>query len=376
MCFDNLINNGNATFINLMSQASNAPSTQDGSVASNNTEREDIVPTKARIDNMKETIKFWNRENKLFIEYANQHGKDFFPQGTQIEAKQQKRKNNQQKKKSMVLPVSKKLEIATQVNEKIEEMIKAEHKKFSIEIESVRARLVQIGVREKEIEKERNQFVREILEESTDERTGHIIGERLLKWYDDTVKSKETKKETLKLKKDSMSVKTKQTRARLEQKRDLGEKLQQVDYDQLQIDNENYQKDIKGLSSELAKLQKTSSSVVSRLQTARTILSEEENECEEMRTSIEQKRKAIDKYQKESDDVESDQKKLNSNNEEITTKKSEYRVPDVTDYIDKKANIYEQAKIIKNWERKVQLATMNVKRLQKELEVMDTPRGP
>lgn len=356
------------------SQLGTYTSSHDGSTISGGTDREDFTPTQENLESLKRRIEMMKRENALLLEYAHQRNKDLFPQGTVIEANTRVR-HNKYKKKALLLSTARKLEMATQVNENIETSIKNEQKRFSAEIESVKARLQQIGIRERELDKEIDQFIREINKDSIDERTGRIVGEKLLKWYDDISKVKETRKETLKLKKDSMQVKIKQTNARLEQKRDLGEKLQQVDYDQLQIDNEGFQEEIQKLSQQLAKLQKTSSAVVSRLQSARAVLGEEERECAQMQSSIEQKRKAIQKYEKEAVDVEADHAKFAALNEDIATKKSEYRVPDVADYIDKKAKLYEQARVLKNWERKVYLATMNVKRLQRELDMLDTSRG-
>ena len=342
------------------------------STISGGAEREDFTPTQENLDNLRRRIEMFRIENNLLLEYAKQKGDNLMPQGTVIETTHRRQLKN---KRVTLLPTARKLEVAKTVNDNLDKQLADAEKKFNDDIEQSRARLVQINIRDKEMDKEKAQFLREIVEESKDERTGKIIGEKVLKWFDDTIKDKETKRETLKLKRDSMAVKIKQTHARLEQKKDLGEKLQQVDYDQLQIDNEGFKEEIEKLTQDVAKLQTTSSSVVSRLSAARALLADEEKECAQMQQSIEQKQKAINKYNAETRAVEEDHKKLTATNEDIATKKSEYRVPDVTDYIDKKAKIYEQAKVIKNWERKVQLAEMNVKRLRKELEAIDTPRG-
>jgi chromosome segregation ATPase len=334
-------------------------------------DREDFLPTQENLENLRNRIETFRRENALLIEYARQKGADLLPQGAVIETTHRRQLKN---KRSSPLPTARKLEVAKTVNDTLDKQLADAEKKFNDDIEQSRARLVQINIRDKEMDKEKAQFQREIIEEARDERTGKIIGEKVISWFESTIKDKETKRETLKLKKDSMSVKIKQTHARLEQKKDLGEKLQQVDYDQLQIDNEGFQDEIAKLSQELAKLQKTSSSVVSKLQEKRNELAQIEKECGQMQQSISQKQNAINKYEGETKDVIADHEKLASSNEDIATKKSEYRVPDVTDYIEKKAKIYEQAKVIKDWERKVQLAEMNVKRLRKELAAIDTPR--
>ena len=342
------------------------------STVSGGVEREDFTPTQENLENLRRRIEMFRRENALLIEYARQKGDNLLPQGTVIETTHRRQLKS---KRVTLLPTARKLDVAKTVNDTIDKQLTEAEKKFNDDIEQSKARLQQINIRDKEMDKERAQFLKEIVEESRDERTGKIIGEKLLKWFDDTIKDKETKRETLKLKKDSLVVKIKHTNATIEQKKNVDEKTQQVDYDQKVIEHQNHLEEIAKLSQDLAKLQKASSSVVSRLQAARSLLADEERECARMQQSIEQKQKAINKYNAETRAVEEDHKKLTASNEDIATKKSEYRVPDVTDYIEKKAKIYEQSKVIKNWERKVQLAEMNVKRLRKELDAIDTPRG-
>jgi chromosome segregation ATPase len=314
------------------------------------------------------------RENALFLEYAKRKNKDLFPQGTMLENAGRIRQHIKRRGKIPQFPTNRKLEMAVHVIGQIENDIKQEERHSANQIAEIRARQVQIGVREREIEKEVAGFNREVLESGRDERSGLVIGEKLLKWYDDEIKDKDAKIGKLRLKRDAMKSQIARTRARLQQKLELGEKLQQVDYDQLQINNEGFQAEIAELSQRLASLQKISSSVVSKLNNARTKLAGEERQVKLYEQGIRQKKGAIDKYGKEAETVEEDHKKLIANNDDIATKRSEFRVPEVSDYIDKKAKIYDLSIVIRNWERKVQLGEMNVKRLRKELEQMTTPR--
>jgi chromosome segregation ATPase len=225
--------------------------------------------------------------------------------------------------------------MATHVIGQIESDIKQEERRSANQIAEIRARQVQIGIREREIEKEIAGFNREVVEGGRDERSGLIIGEKLLKWYDDTVKDKDATIGKLRLKRDAMRSQIARTRARLQQKLKLGEKVQQVDYDQLQINNEGFQAEIAELSQRLASLQKISSSVVSKLNNARTKLGGEERHVKQYEQAIRQKKTAIDKYGKEAEQVEDDHQKLIANNDDIATKRSEFRVPQVADYIDR-----------------------------------------
>jgi hypothetical protein len=234
-----------------------------------------------------------------------------------------------------------------------------------------RAEIIQIGIRDRELDRQQSSFLREIVQEGRDERSGQIIGEKLTRWYDDQVKVEEADMGKLRLKRESMKSQIARTRARLQQKLELGEKLQQVDYDQLQINNEAFQAEIAELSQRLAGLQKDSSSVVSRLNTARQRLADEERQVALVEGGTHTKERQIEKYDREIGRVEEDRTRLLSSNEEIVGKKSEFRVPEVSDYIDKRAKIYDLAKGVKNWERKVQLAQMNVKRLKAELARLD-----
>jgi chromosome segregation ATPase len=356
------------------SQFGTYTSSHDSSTISGSTDRDDFTPSIENLEAILHRNEIMKRENALFIEYAKRKNKELFPQGAVMESNARMRRNVKRRGKAPQFPTNRKLEMANHVIGQIENDIKQEERRSQNQIAEIHARHLQIGVREKEIGKEMAFFNREVFEGGRDERSGQIIGEKLLKWYDDAIKAKDAKMEKLKLKRDSMKSQIARTRARLQQKLELGEKLQQVDYDQLQINNEGFQAEIAELSQKLAGLQKISSSVVSKLNNARTKLANEEKLVRQMEQGIKQKEKAIDKYAREAEQVEEDHKKLLSNNEDIATKKSEFRVPDVSDYIDKKAKIYELSKVIRNWERKVQLAEMNVKRLRKDLDAMDSPR--
>jgi chromosome segregation ATPase len=355
------------------SQLGTYTSSHDSSTISGSTDRDDFTPTIENLEAIQRRNEIMKRENALFMEYAKRKNKDLFPQGAVIEANP-RRRPVKRRGKAPQFPTNRKLEMANHVIGQIENDIKQEERRSQNQIAEIHARQTQIGVREKEIGKEMALFNREVVESERDERTGQIKGDKLLKWYDDAIKAKDAKIEKLKLKRDSMKSQIARTRARLQQKLELGEKLQQVDYDQLKINNEGFQAEIAELSQKLAGLQKISSSVVSKLNNARTKLVNEEKLVKQMEQGIKQKEKAIDKYAREAEQVEEDRTKLVSNNDDLATKKSEFRVPDVSDYIEKKTKIYEVSKIIRNWERKVQLAEMNVKRLKKELESMDSPR--
>ena len=357
------------------SQFGTYASSRESSTVSGAGGREDFLkkPTRENLEYITCQNEQMSRENALFLEYARRKNKELFPQGAVMESGARLRRLKRRGKMPQ-FPTNRKLEMANHVISQLEADIKTEERRSTRQIAEIRARQVQIIVREKEIEKEIVAFTREIMEEGKDDRTGLVVGERLLKWYDDAIKAKDAKIGKLKLKRDAMKSQIARTKARLQQKLELGEKLQQVDYDQLQINNEGFQAEIAELSQKLAALQKISSSVVSKLNAARNRLAAEEKQVQTMEQSISQKERAIDKYVREAEQVEDDHRKLVATNEDLATKKSEYRVPDVADYIDKKAKIYELAKVIRNWERKVQLAEMNVKRLRKDLEDMGTPR--
>ena len=351
-------------------------SSRASSTLSGGTERDSFLKTVTPenydlICHHNETMK---RENALFIEYARRKNKELFPPGAAMESGARMRRSLKRRGKMPQFPINRKLEMANNVISQIEQDIKTEERRSVNQIAEIKAREVQIVFREKEIDKEIALFTREVMEEGRDHKSGVVIGEKLLKWYDDTIKAKDAKIGKLKLKRDSMKAQIARTRARLKQKEEIGERRQQVDYDQLLIKNEGYQAEIAELSQKLAALQKISSSVVSKLNIARDRLANEEKQVQIMTQGITTKENAINKYLREAEQVEQDHRKLVANNEDLASKKSEYRVPDVADYIEKKAKIYELSKVIRNWERKVQLAEMNVKRLRKDLQALDTPR--
>jgi hypothetical protein len=246
------------------SQFGTYTSSHESSTLSGSTDRDDFTPSQENYDALVGRTEITKRENTLFIEYAKRKNKELFPQGAVPENATRSRHNLKRRGKIPQFPTNRKLEMVNHVIGQIENDVKQEERRSSNQIAEIRAKQVQIGVREKEIDKEIGVFHREIVEGGKDERSGVVVGEKLLKWYDDTFKDKDTKIGKLRLKRDSMKSQIARTKARLQQKLELGEKLQQVDYDQLQINNEGFQIEIAELVQRLAALQKISSSILKR----------------------------------------------------------------------------------------------------------------
>jgi hypothetical protein len=188
-------------------------SSHESSTVSGNADRDDFSPTQENYENILHRNEVMRRENALFVEYARRKNKELFPQGAVVDTTQRMRRNLKRRGKIPQFPTNRKLEMANHVIGQIENDIKVEERHSSNQIAEIRARQAQIIIREKEIDKEVGMFTREIVEDGKDERSGVIIGERLLKWYDDSIKSKDTKIGKLRLKRDSMKSQIARTRA-------------------------------------------------------------------------------------------------------------------------------------------------------------------
>jgi len=77
---------------------------------------------------------------------------------------------------------------------------------------------------------------------------------------------------------------------------------------------------------------------------------------------IKQREDLLEKINRETDRVDVDIQKASGTNKKLKHQNDEFKVPEVLDYVTLKAQIYDATKKLKDWERKVAIAEMTLKR--------------
>lgn len=173
----------------------------------------------------------------------------------------------------VILPMENKIDI---VHKEIEDMriqIDVENKYYEREIEKMRAEFLEADLEIEEIDKENGEFRRDILLGARNERDDSIIAEKIIKYFEDGLKQKDTMLDKLRLKNDSLKVAIRKARSQLEQREDMGEVLSKIDFDQMKIENEQLGVRIEERNNELLRLKLTTGKTMSQLTSLQVCLS-------------------------------------------------------------------------------------------------------
>ncbi|XP_066493213.1 cilia- and flagella-associated protein 263 isoform X2 [Tiliqua scincoides] len=185
--------------------------------------------------------------------------------------------------------------------------------------------LEEADIRIADIKKAMVDFDKDIVRTITKKKGSVIASEKVLKYMDDKIHTRDVIKEKMRLKNDSLKVQKKKMQMQLKQKEELGEALHEVDFQQLKIENAQFLEKIDERNQELLQLKLTVGSALQILNFY--------------------KEQSIAKHL----------------NRKLRKQLAMYRVPPVLSYVHKKMTVYELENTIKIWERKVEIAEMALK---------------
>jgi hypothetical protein len=174
------------------------------------------------------------------------------------------------------------------------------------------------------------EFKRDIAQQALNPRTGKIIAERVVRYYEDKIKQKDAVIEKLRLKNVTLKAYKNKLGLQLKQKEEMGEVLHAIDFDQLQIENKQYLLKIEERNAELLKLKMTASRTVQILNEFKKSLSLKTLESESIAADIMQRKDLLRKLQQEEVNVGRDLQHADKQNTWLKCQIQEYKVPDVS----------------------------------------------
>lgn len=140
-----------------------------------------------------------------------------------------------------------------------------------------------------------------------------------------------------------------------------GDSYHTIDLEQLKIQNAQYNATIIERNKELLKLKMNTGKTVQLLNNLKQRLNNEMTKQDNLTNNISDRQLLIDKLKAELEDVSNE---LNKQNKLYLTTKQKLAnadLPQVIDYVNQKATQYELESTLKNWQRKVQIATLSAK---------------
>ncbi|KAJ3290327.1 hypothetical protein HK104_006846, partial [Borealophlyctis nickersoniae] len=267
--------------------------------------------------------------------------------------------------RDILLTPEQKSEIATRELEELRDEIEKKKEEWGKVLDNYKAEMEEVEIRVAEIKKAMYEFKRDIVSQAVNPRTGKIIAERVLRYFEEKIRAKDAIIEKVRLKNATLKVQKNKLHLQLKQKEEMGEVLHAIDFDQLQIENKQYLAKIEERNAELLKLKMTAGNTVQILNFYKKKLQNLTQESEKLRFEINQREELLAKLTAEAKIVAVEHEKAESLNTKIRSQMEEFRVPHVMDYVSVKAQQNELQRKLKSWERKVEIAVMQAQRVRK-----------
>jgi chromosome segregation ATPase len=269
------------------------------------------------------------------------------------------------------LSVDEKYRIANMEVEELHKDIDQTRRTSEQNLDILKALMEETDIRIKEVKRDAYEFRRDIVVGAENIRTGSTMAENVLKYLEDKLTQKDMLINKMLMKNQAYKTQIKKAEKQLKSKQETGDDLQYIDFHQLQIENQQFVVKIDAANQELLTLKRTSGKTVKALNLMKKKLArltaEQKFHIDEIaeRNGMLTKTEAdIVKVVEDKENARRDNKKLR-----VQTKLSP-EMPQVSDYVNQKAEFYELEAQLRNWERKVDIAELHAARARSHLREM------
>eukprot|EP00802_Teleaulax_amphioxeia_P020324 Tamp_20602.p1 GENE.Tamp_20602~~Tamp_20602.p1 ORF type:complete len:364 (+),score=190.32 Tamp_20602:53-1093(+) len=320
-------------------------------------------------DEVLDKLKELERENAL-LEMENhmlQHHADRVMDAVGEEGAEDGKKSAQKKQRMgkgkrdrvpQELTLQQKHEIASQEGDIVKEQVD-ECKSISEKlVDDLRALLEEADIKISEVSKDQYEFKRDV----NPSAAGKPLAEKLLHFLEDKLRTKDSVVDKLTLKNAALKQQILKLENQLQHKEEMGEVLHVIDFDQLKIENQQFLEKIEERNSELLKLKLTTGNIVQTLNASKKRLNRLMVESETLKRMIMEKQALTKKVQEEIDGIEVEKVKVKKANTALQKQIEESGMPEVLEYVQQKATAHQLKKDLSNYERKLEIAEMELRR--------------
>lgn len=195
---------------------------------------------------------------------------------------------------------------------------------------------------------------------SIDKRTQKLIGEKIDRYFNERLKARESL--INKLRDRSSGFKRKITRLdnEINQNEEMGDTLNEVDFNQLKIENKQYLDKIDEKNLELVLLKQQVAKFTKIFHHYKDDLFIKTQDLVDIQKRIDKQQALYEHIQRELNTVNYDQTRAVKRNLSLVEQTENYRVPEILDYVRKKALLYNLQRDCEVWQRKVELVSVSI----------------
>uniref|UniRef100_A0ABM5EU21 Cilia- and flagella-associated protein 263 n=2 Tax=Pogona vitticeps TaxID=103695 RepID=A0ABM5EU21_9SAUR len=256
------------------------------------------------------------------------------------------------------LTVEQKCDIAQRELEETKEDTQRMKERSEKILQNYLAVLEEADIRIADIKRAMVDFDKGIVKTITKKKGSVIASDKVLRYMEDRIRSRDALKEKIRLKNDSLKVQRKKLQLQLKQKEELGEALHEVDFQQLKIENAQFVEKIDERNQELLQLKLTVGSTLQVLNFYKKKLQSATALASQLVKDMAQRKESLEKIEHEAILVGEERDTAEVLNKKLRKQLAEYRVPPILDYVREKMQVQELRNTIRIWERKVEIAEM------------------
>lgn len=235
---------------------------------------------------------------------------------------------------------------------------------------NLRAELEEFNIRDSEVKESMETFEQTIVVEGVEKLTQRIPAEKFLRYMEEWLRSAEFTLEKMRLRTSTLFSQYSKVSSQLVLKEEIGEMLHAVDFEQLQIKNQHALKKIEEKNVHLLELKRINGRANLMLTTQKQFLQDQMNELANLKAKITATEKKTSILDEESERAEAEVEKAQAKYEEVKELSTNYAVPDVLNYIKKKANLYDRQKSTKIWSRRTHIQKIAIDACTRQMKVI------
>ncbi|RXN21930.1 coiled-coil domain-containing protein 113-like [Labeo rohita] len=277
--------------------------------------------------------------------------------------------------RQQLLTLEQKCDIAISMHKQMTEDLKRAKHHSERELDNYKATLEEADIHLAEVKKECCQFDRDIGKALRDKKCVTMSAEKVIRYIEDKVKTKENLIEKLHQKNAGLLAYKKKLQIQLKQQEEMGEGLTALDFEQLKFQNMKCRKRQDEQNLKHMELKLLAGKTLHVLNSEKEKLQTLTHESDVLNSDIGLREKLLVKIEEETKQAEEERNKAEALNRKLRGQLADFQVPHVLQYIKVKESHSQLQKSVKEWERKVEIAEMSLKTYTKSWDKLRIAAG-
>jgi hypothetical protein len=195
---------------------------------------------------------------------------------------------------------------------------------------------------------------------SIDTRTKKIIGEKLVRYFNDRLKGRESFINKLHDRSSGIKGQIQRLDRQLRQNEEMGDGLNEIDFNQLKIENKQFLDKIDEKNLELVLLKQQVAKFTHLFNHYKNILQMRTQDLMDIQKRIDKQQNLLEYTEREMVAANYEQTRAAKKHSDLVEQTEGFHVPEILDYVRKKALLYKLQRDCEIWQRKLEILSVDI----------------